>query len=199
MQEAMMFTGLVQQMGTVGQVITGETTRVVIHPDRGWEPYEHGESIATSGVCLTVVEAGDRWFAVDVMAQTLALTSGLDEGRRVNLERAMRLGDRLGGHMVQGHVDGVAGVTHRRSDGEWEVIGFDLPGPLHKYVVAQGSICLDGVSLTVSAKTASGAEVSLIPETLGATTLGIVAPGDRLNVEVDVIGKYVESLLGGYR
>jgi riboflavin synthase len=199
MQEAMMFTGLVQQMGTVEQVIPGETTRVVIHPDRAWEPYEHGESIATSGVCLTVVDSGDDWFAVDVMAQTLALTRGLDEGRRVNLERAMRLGDRLGGHMVQGHVDGVALVTQRRSDGEWEVIGFDLPAALRKYVVAQGSICLDGVSLTVSAKTDSGAEVSLIPETLAATTLGIVAPGDRLNVEVDVIGKYVESLLGGYR
>jgi riboflavin synthase len=135
------------------------------------------------------------------MEQTLTLSSlgGCQPGRRVNLERAMRLGDRLGGHMVQGHVDGVADVVERRHAADWEVIGFALPEHLHRYVVAQGSICLDGVSLTVSAKTPVGAEVSLIPETLQATTLGAVREGDRLNVEVDVIGKYVESLLGGYR
>lgn len=195
-----MFTGLIQQMGTVVEVAAGPTTRVVIRPDRAWEPYAHGESIATSGVCLTVVDAGDDWFAVDVMAQTLALSSlaAVEPGRRVNLERAMRLGDRLGGHLVQGHVDGVAEVTHRRAEPEWEVVAFDLPEPLRKYVVAQGSICLDGVSLTVSATSGTGAEVSLIPETLHATTLGEVSPGTLLNVEVDVIGKYVESLLGGY-
>lgn len=196
-----MFTGLVQQMGTVVQVHPGATTRLVIRPDRGWEPYEHGESIATSGVCLTVVDSGPDHFAVDVMAQTLQLTSLADTqpGRRVNLERAMRLGDRLGGHLVQGHVDGVATVTLRRAEPNWEVVGFDLPDDLRRYVVAQGSICLDGVSLTVSARTGTGAQVSLIPETLRATTLGDVRVGDRLNVEVDVIGKYVESLLGGYR
>lgn len=196
-----MFTGLVQQMGTVEEVHPGDTTRLVIRPDSEWDPYEHGESIATSGVCLTVVESGPTWFAVDVMAQTLELTSlaGIAPDRRVNLERAMRLGDRLGGHMVQGHVDGVARVTGRREDTRWHVIAFELPEDLRRYVVAQGSICLDGVSLTVSAKTSTGAEVSLIPETLAATTLGEVAQGDRLNVEVDVIGKYVESLLGGYR
>ncbi len=196
-----MFTGLVQQMGTVVQVHPGATTRLVIRPDRGWEPYEHGESIATSGVCLTVVDSGPDHFAVDVMAQTLQLTSLADTqpGRRVNLERAMRLGDRLGGHLVQGHVDGVATVTLRRAEPNWEVVGFDLPDDLRRYVVAQGSICLDGVSLTVSARTGTGAQVSLIPETLRATTLGDVRVGERLNVEVDVIGKYVESLLGGYR
>jgi riboflavin synthase len=196
-----MFTGLVQQMGTVDAVEPGDTTRLVIRPDRPWEPYDHGESIATSGVCLTVVDSAADWFAVDVMAQTLALTSLADAapGRRVNLERAMRLGDRLGGHLVQGHVDGVAVVTDRRAEQEWEVVGFDLPESLRRYVVAQGSICLDGVSLTVSAKAATGARVSLIPETLRATTLGDAAPGVRMNVEVDVIGKYVESLLGGYR
>jgi riboflavin synthase len=196
------FTGLVQQMGTVADVVPGPTTRLKIVCDRPWgEPYDHGESIATSGVCLTVVDHGEDWFAVDVMDQTLALTSlaGIASGRRVNLERAMRLGDRLGGHMVQGHVDGVAAVTARRADAHWEVVGFDLPEHLRKYVVAQGSICLDGVSLTVSAKTAKGAEVSLIPETLQATTLGEAGVGTTLNVEVDVIGKYVESLLGGYR
>lgn len=197
-----MFTGLVQQMGTVRTVAPGDNTRLVITPDRAWdEPYEHGESIATSGVCLTVVESGADWFAVDVMAQTLALTSlaGVEAGRRVNLERAMRLGDRLGGHMVQGHVDGVAIVTSHRAEAQWNVVGFDLPEALRRYVVAQGSICLDGVSLTVSATTGTGAQVSLIPETLAATTLGSAAVGDSLNVEVDVIGKYVESLLGGYR
>ena len=196
-----MFTGLVQQMGTVTAIEAGDTTRVAIAPDDGWEPYAHGESIATSGVCLTVVDWGQTWFAVDVMSQTLSLTSlsDIEVGRRVNLERAMRIGDRLGGHMVQGHVDGLAAVTSRRAEPAWEVIHFDLPEHLRRYVVAQGSICLDGVSLTVSAKTAHGAEVSLIPETLQATTLGTVAPGTRLNVEVDVIAKYVESLLGGYR
>lgn len=196
-----MFTGLVQQMGTLTAVAAADTTRLTITPDEQWEPYAHGESIATSGVCLTVVDSGDDWFAVDVMAQTLALTCLADAevGRRVNLERALRVGDRLGGHMVQGHVDGVAIVTTRRAEPEWEVVGFDIPEHLRRYVVAQGSICLDGVSLTVSAKTATGAEVSLIPETLQATTLGEVLAGSRLNVEVDVIGKYVESLLGGYR
>lgn len=197
-----MFTGLVQRTGEVREVVSGPTTRVVIVPDRPWDsPYEHGESIATSGVCLTVVDSGPDWFAVDVMAQTLALTSlsGVAAGRRVNLERAMRLGDRLGGHLVQGHVDGLATVTSRRTEAEWEVVGFDLPEPLRKYVVAQGSICLDGVSLTVSARTETGAEVSLIPETLRATTLADLQVGDALNVEVDVIGKYVESLLGGHR
>jgi len=196
-----MFTGLVQQMGAVRDVRAGDTTRLIISPDHPWEEYAHGESIATSGVCLTVVESGPDWFAVDVMSQTLALTSLSDvtPGRRVNLERAMRLGDRLGGHMVQGHVDGVALVTHRRSEPEWDVVGFDLPEHLRRYVVAQGSICLDGVSLTVSGKSPEGAEVSLIPETLRSTTLERVRPGSRLNVEVDVIGKYVESLLGGYR
>jgi len=196
-----MFTGLVQQMGTVRAVTPGDTTRLTIAPDRDWEPYEHGESIATSGVCLTVVDSGGDWFAVDVMAQTLALTSlaGTTAGRRVNLERALRLGDRLGGHLVQGHVDGLATVTQRRAEPEWETVGFDLPEHLRRYVVAQGSICLDGVSLTVSARTPTGAEVSLIPETLHATTLGGVRQTDVLNVEVDVIGKYVESLLGGYR
>jgi riboflavin synthase len=196
------FTGLVQRIGEVREVTSGPTTRLVMAPDRAWDSaYEHGESIATSGVCLTVVDAGDDWFAVDVMAQTLAVSSlaAVGIGRRVNLERAMRLGDRLGGHLVQGHVDGLATVASRRADAEWEVIGVDLPAHLRRYVVAQGSICLDGVSLTVSARTATGAEVSLIPETLRATTLGVVGPGDVLNVEVDVIGKYVESLLGGYR
>ena len=188
-----MFTGLVQRVGVVREVI-GE--RLVIQTGPGWD-FEHGESIATSGVCLTVVDSGEDWFAVDVMAQTLALTSlaGIETGRRVNLERAMRLGDRLGGHLVQGHVDGLARVT----DTQDARIAFALPADLRKYVVAQGSICLDGVSLTVSATTAEGAEVSLIPETLDATTLGDLHPGDPLNVEVDVIGKYVESLLGGYR
>lgn len=196
-----MFTGLVEQMGTVQEVVAGDTTRLRIVPDSRWDDYTHGESIATSGVCLTVVASGQDWFAVDVMAQTLALTSLSDvtEGRRVNLERAMRLGDRLGGHLVQGHVDGLAVVTHRRREPEWDVVGFSLPGHLQRYVVAQGSICLDGVSLTVSARGPDGAEVSLIPETLRATTLNDVRAGSRLNVEVDVIAKYVESLLGGYR
>lgn len=196
-----MFTGLVQQMGTVVAVRPGPTTGLEIRPDRPWEPYEHGESIAISGVCLTVVGSGPDGFEVDVMAQTLRLTSlaGTRPGRRVNLERAMRLGDRLGGHLVQGHVDGLATVTRRRAEPQWEVVGFDLPADLRRYVVAQGSICLDGVSLTVSDKTPAGAEVSLIPETLQATTLGAAGVGEQLNVEVDVIGKYVESLLGGYR
>ena len=119
-----------------------------------------------------------------------------DLGRTVSINHRIQfpLHDRL-----QGHVDGVADVTGRRAEPEWEVVGFDIPEHLRCYVVAQGSICLDGVSLTVSAKTATGAEVSLIPETLQSTTLGDAAPGRRLNVEVDVIGKYVESLLGGYR
>lgn len=198
-----MFTGLVQQQGTVIAMTPGETFGVTVRPDAPWDAYLHGESIAVSGVCLTVVSWSGQDFIVDVMQQTLDLTSlaGLRAGKRVNLERALRVGDRLGGHIVQGHVDGVGEVVQRGHAERYEVVGVRIPAALRRYVVDQGSICLDGVSLTVSAgpDVDGVAEVSLIPETLMATTLGLLGVGDPVNVEVDVLAKYVESLLGGRR
>ena len=162
----------------------------------------HGDSIAVNGVCLTVVEVlPDGRFSADVMAETLDRSSlgGLDVGSRVNLERAAALNSRLGGHIVQGHVDGTGTVVSRTPSEHWEVVRFALPGALGRYVVEKGSITIDGVSLTVSALGDDWFEVSLIPTTLGMTTLGGAAVGTTVNLEVDVIAKYVERLLGERR
>ena len=197
-----MFTGLIEEIGTVQSIHpVADGLRLQIQCREILSDVTIDASICVNGVCLTVVQFGSSSFQADAVAETVARTNlkKLAPGSRVNLERALRLSDRLGGHFVQGHVDGLAVVTHRRREPQWDVVGFSLPGHVQRYVVAQGSICLDGVSLTVSARGPDGAEVSLIPETLRATTLNDVRAGSRLNVEVDVIAKYVESLLGGYR
>lgn len=156
-----------------------------------------GDSIAIDGVCLTVVAADGGTFSFDAVPETLARTAlkSLDQGSRVNLEPALRAGEPLGGHYVQGHVDGVATVRSVEPEGDGRRIWFDLPHDLLRYVVEKGSVALQGTSLTVAAIDDAGVAIALIPHTLEATTLGALAPGDRVNVEVDVLAKYVERLL----
>ncbi|HEU0041933.1 MAG TPA: riboflavin synthase, partial [Jiangellaceae bacterium] len=158
----------------------------------------HGASIAVNGVCLTVVDVGGGEFSVDVMRETLdrSALGSLTSGGPVNLERAVRASDRLGGHIVQGHVDGVGTIESRTPGERWDVVRIALPEPVRRYVVEKGSIAVDGVSLTVSAVGEDWFEVSLIPTTLALTTLGLRRPGDPVNLEVDVVAKYVERLLG---
>ena len=195
-----MFTGLIADLGTVEAIERSDAgARLRIATALGGELAD-GDSVAVNGVCLTVSGHDAATFTADVMNQTLGLTSlgALEPGGRVNLEPAMRAGDRLGGHIVQGHVDGLGQVVAVREDGIARRVEVGLAADLHRLVVEHGSICLDGVSLTVAALTAGGAEVSLIPETLERTTLGEAEPGRSLNVEVDVIARYVERLLQGF-
>jgi riboflavin synthase len=210
-----MFTGIVQELGEVTAIERyGDAARLTI---RGaTQDVQLGESIAVNGVCLTVAEVMDGTFTADVMGETLS-RSGLGqlaEGAPVNLERSVRLADRLGGHLVQGHVDATAAIVSRKQAEHWDQVRIGLPRGISRYVVEKGSIAVDGVSLTVSAlspprpeapeapETPEGAdgawfEVSLIPETLKRTTLGTRKPGDTVNLEVDVIAKHVERLLAG--
>jgi riboflavin synthase len=195
-----MFTGLIADLGRVAGIeVTDAGARLEIETALAAELAD-GDSIAVNGVCLTVSGHGADRFSADVMNQTLAVTSlaAVEAGGRVNLEPALRAGDRLGGHIVQGHVDGLGRVAAVTADGFARRVEVELPAELHRLVVEHGSICLDGVSLTVAALTDRGAEVSLIPETLERTTLGEAEPGRPLNVEVDVIARYVERLLQGF-
>jgi riboflavin synthase len=168
-----------------------------IRADRVLQDVALGDSIAVNGVCLTVVEFGDGAFTADVMAETLDRSSlgALAPGSRVNLERPMALGGRLGGHLVQGHVDGTGTVLERTPAEHWEIVRIALPASLSRYVVEKGSITVDGISLTVVEAAADWFTVSLIPTTLALTTLGIKQPGDPVNLEVDVIAKYVERMM----
>jgi riboflavin synthase len=208
------FTGIVEEVGTVvdredvGRGRVGDVTaaRLRIRAAKVLEDVALGDSISVSGVCLTVTDVEDGVWGTDVMAETLRRSSlgTTDAGGRVNLERAVTAHTRLGGHMVQGHVDGVGTVLSRTPSEHWEVVRFALPPQLARYVVEKGSVAVDGVSLTVSAVSAADDpepwfEVSLIPTTLRETTLGGRAPGDPVNLEVDVIAKYVERLLEGRR
>jgi len=193
------FTGLVEELGEVTAVHDlGDSVQLTVRGQTVTCDASPGDSIAVNGVCLTVVDAHDGRFSADVMAETLSRSSlrGVAVGRRVNLERPLRLADRLGGHLVQGHVDGTGAVLSRRHGEHWDVVRIELPGRLARYVVEKGSIAVDGVSLTVSAVGQGWFEVSLIPTTLRATTLGLVADGDPVNLEVDVLAKYAERLLG---
>lgn len=198
-----MFTGIVEELGTVLALDTLEadgrtdSARLTIAGPLVTADASHGASISVNGVCLTVVTHGGGEFTVDVMAQTLTLTSlgALRPGDRVNLERAMAANGRFGGHVVQGHVDGVGTILRRTPGERWEVVEISLPADLAGYVVAQGSITVDGVSLTVAGLTESTFSVSLIPTTLDLTTLGTKSVGDPVNLEVDVLAKYVERLL----
>ena len=197
------FTGIVEELGeVVGTEDLGDSARLVIRGPVVAADARHGDSIAVNGVCLTVVDLpGDGSFSTDVMGETLRRTSlaALGAGSAVNLERAAAVNGRLGGHIVQGHVDGTGRVLSRTPSPHWEVVRISLPGALARYVVEKGSITVDGISLTVSAVGRDGGgdwfEVSLIPTTLAMTTLGATAPGATVNLEVDVIAKYVERLL----
>jgi riboflavin synthase len=189
------FTGLVQNLGTVTAVEAGEAgVRLTVAT-----PLElaEGDSIAVNGVCLTAAALGDGSFTADVMHETLRRSSlaGLAAGDRVNLELPLRAADRLGGHFVQGHVDGLGTVEQVREDGFARLVTIAVPVELLRYVVEKGSIAVDGVSLTVAALGDDSIEVSLIPETLERTVLGNAVPGQRVNLEVDVLAKYIERLV----
>ncbi|MFF3324107.1 riboflavin synthase [Streptomyces sp. NPDC002889] len=194
-----MFTGIVEELGEVTAIEDlGDSSRFRLRGPVVTEGAKHGDSIAVNGVCLTVVEFGDGEFTADVMAETLNRSSlgALETGSRVNLERPMAVGDRLGGHIVQGHVDGTGTIIERKPSENWEIVKISLPADLTRYVVEKGSITVDGVSLTVVDAGPDYFTISLIPTTLALTTLGIKQSGDPVNLEVDVIAKYVERLLG---
>ncbi len=189
-----MFTGIVEELGEVTRVEPGEgVTRLAVRGPLVTEDARHGDSIAVNGVCLTVVDTSGDEFTVDVVAETLKRTSldGVEPGRRVNLERAMAADGRFGGHVVQGHVDGTGTFLSRDPDG---LTRFAYPPELSRYVVEKGSIAVDGISLTVAEVSREEFAVALIPTTLSATTLGRTQPGDAVNLEVDVLAKYVEKL-----
>lgn len=194
-----MFTGIVEELGKVTRVEDlGDSARLTITGPVVTSDARHGDSIAVNGVCLTMVEAtADGQFSADVMAETLNRSSlgALAVGSPVNLERAAAVNSRLGGHIVQGHVDGTGEVASRSPSQHWEVVRVSLPPELSRYVVEKGSITVDGVSLTVSAIGDDFFEVSLIPTTLGLTTLGSAPVGAVVNLEVDVLAKYVEKLI----
>jgi riboflavin synthase len=192
------FTGIVEELGEITAVQDlGDASRFTVRGPVVTEDARHGDSIAVNGVCLTVVDFGDGAFTADVMAETLKRSSlgALGPGSRVNLERPMALGGRLGGHLVQGHVDGTGTVLERVPAEHWEIVKISLPAALARYVVEKGSITVDGISLTVVEAATEYFTVSLIPTTLALTTLGIKRPGDPVNLEVDVIAKYVERML----
>ncbi|MFE2144456.1 riboflavin synthase [Streptomyces sp. NPDC059456] len=193
-----MFTGIVEELGEVTAVEQlSEASRFRLRGPVVTDGAKHGDSIAVNGVCLTVVETADGEFTADVMQETLNRSSlgALRAGSRVNLERPMALGGRLGGHLVQGHVDGTGEILSRTPSEHWEIVEVSLPANLARYVVEKGSITVDGVSLTVVEAAADRFSISLIPTTLALTTLGIKKPGDPVNLEVDVLAKYVERLL----
>jgi riboflavin synthase len=197
-----LFTGIIEELGVVeGIEDQGDAVRLTVLGPHVVADAGLGDSIAVNGCCLTVAERDDERFTADVMRETLAMTSlgSLEPGGRVNLERAVTAAKRLGGHIVQGHVDGTGAIVGRTRSEHWDVVEVSLPAALARYLVPKGSITVDGISLTVvevNDKATPSFTVSLIPETLSRTTLGFKRPGDPVNLEVDVIAKYVERLLG---
>jgi len=193
-----MFTGIVEELGSVEALLDqGDAVRLTVRGPHVTVDAGLGDSIAVNGCCLTVAERDQETFTADVMRETLDKTSlgVLEPGGRVNLERAVTAQKRLGGHIVQGHVDGTGRLLSRTPSEHWEIVEVSLPGDLARYLVAKGSITVDGISLTVVDVLDDSFTVSLIPETLARTTLGLKQPGDPVNLEVDVIAKYVERLL----
>ncbi|MCA2217533.1 riboflavin synthase [Jidongwangia harbinensis] len=198
-----MFTGIVEELGEVVRLtdVGGDSAVLAVHGPLVASDARHGDSISVNGVCLTVIDNVDGVFTADVMGETLRRSSlgVLRPGSAVNLERAATVGGRLGGHLVQGHVDGVSKIVAREPADDWEVLTFALPADLARYVVEKGSITVDGVSLTVMAVSDDTFRVGLIPTTLKLTVLGGKAVGDPVNLEVDIIAKYVEKMLGERR
>ena len=198
-----MFTGIVEELGeVVGLEHSGDMARLTVRGPTVTADVRHGDSIAVNGVCLTVTDLGPGEFAADVIGETLkhSTIGSLAAGQAVNLERALRADGRLGGHIVQGHVDGTGAIVSRQPGADWEVVRISVPSELARYVVYKGSVAVDGISLTVSGLSDAGPpwfEVSLIPETLQRTTLGFRPPGTEVNLEADLIAKYVERLLAG--
>jgi riboflavin synthase len=193
-----MFTGIIEELGTVASVeVLEDSIRLEIKADLVRQDLAQGESVSVNGVCLTAAEVTPEGFIADVMLETLnrSSLSGIKEGERVNLERAMSGAGRFGGHVVQGHVDGVAEIISREPSANWEVVKVRIPSELSKYVVHKGSITFDGVSLTVNDVSGDVVSLSLIPETLRLTTLGSKQVGDKLNVEADILAKHIEKLI----
>jgi len=193
-----MFTGIVEELGSVESIEDQtDAVRLTVRAKTVLDDVSLGDSISVNGCCLTVVSTDGELWTADVMQETLDKTSlaGVQPGDAVNLERAVTADKRLGGHIVQGHVDGVGTIVKRTPSEHWEVVEISLPTELSRYLVDKGSITVDGVSLTVVEAGDESFTVSLIPETLARTTLGSRQPGDRVNLEVDVIAKYVERLL----
>jgi riboflavin synthase len=193
------FTGIIQEVGTVEALeVTADGARIRVRAAVANE-LRDGDSVSVNGVCLTVATSGAGGFEADLMNQTLSVTTlgGLGAGGHVNLEPALRAGDPLGGHLVQGHADGTGLVTSVSADGFARRLAIAVPDEVRRYVAARGSVAVDGVSLTVSALGRDGLEVSLIPETLERTTLGELEAGSEVNVEVDVVARYAERLMEG--
>lgn len=193
-----MFTGIIEGVGVVADVEDrGDSMRLSIEAPAIVQGAAHGDSISVNGACLTVADHGDSWFAADVMLETLNRTAlrNLGAGSHVNLERAARVDGRLGGHIVQGHVDGTAQVSAIEPSKDWTVMSFAISDDLERYLVDKGSVAVDGVSLTVANVGEGSFSVSLIPTTLSETTLGERAMDDDVNIEVDILAKYVEKLV----
>ena len=193
-----MFTGIIEELGTVASVeVLPDSIRLGIKGDLVRQDLSQGESISVNGVCLTAAEITSDGFIADVMMETLnrSSLSGISKGESVNLERAMSGAGRFGGHVVQGHVDGVAEIISREPSANWEIVRVKIPAELSKYVVHKGSITFDGVSLTVNDISNDTVSLSLIPETLRLTTLGTKQVGDKLNVEADILAKHIEKLI----
>lgn len=195
-----MFTGIVEEMGSVKNIVYGSSSiKLSIECTTVIEGTVKGDSIAVNGICLTVTELGGNWFTADVMPETMRKT-GLEKlkpGKKVNLERALRLADRLGGHIVSGHIDGTGIITELKKEDNAALITITAPEQIMKYIVQKGSVSLDGTSLTIAELTSSTFTVSLIPLTRGFTILGSKSIGDGVNIECDIIGKYVEKMLKG--
>jgi riboflavin synthase len=197
-----MFTGIVEELGTIGSLKReGNSARLSVSSSKVTTDSVIGDSICVNGVCLTVVEIDANGFSADVAVETLKVTNlgQLKAGDRVNLERALQLSTRIGGHLVSGHVDGVGRIREKREEGTGWKIFFEAPESLLRYVIRKGSIAIDGISLTVAEVDSQGFSIAMIPHTAKATTLGFKRAGDSVNLEADVIGKYVERLLGNER
>lgn len=193
-----MFTGIIEELGeVVAWDRTGDAARLTVRAPLAVSDASHGDSISVSGVCLTVVDQGPDWFTADVMAETIAMSTLADvaPGQSVNIERAARVDSRLGGHIVQGHIDGTAAVLGLKRGSAWRVLRFSLAPDVAALVARKGSIAVDGVSLTVSDVGDDWFEVSLIPETLDMTTLGTKAVGDSVNLETDILARHVARLV----
>lgn len=195
-----MFTGIIKGVGVVASLRPqgGDVRLSVRAPDLEWEAQAAGDSIAVNGACLTIVEVARDGFAADVSSETLAVTTlgGLGPGDPVNLEPALAVGDKLGGHLVSGHVDCVGKVARVEREARSLRLGMEVPRDYRRYLAKKGSICVDGVSLTINEVSGSSFEVNIIPHTAGNTVIGGYRPGTRVNVEVDLVARYLESLLG---
>ena len=197
-----MFTGIIQGTGTIArsEARGGDVRLTIVAPALDFSDIAIGDSISVSGVCLTAVDLGNHTFAADVSTETLALTTlgGLRDGDAVNLEKALRFSDRLGGHLVSGHVDGVGRIVSIEPDARSQRWTIEAPLELARYIAAKGSICVDGVSLTVNAVEGARFSVNLIPHTVEVTTFAQRRPGDRVNLEVDMMARYAERLLADH-